>query len=556
MIEFDNVSFAYTPASSPVLSGLSCLIAEGQLALLAGVTGAGKSTMLRMVNGLVPHFSGGQMSGQVLVNQVSTRQRPPRYWANLVGYVPQEPAASFVTEHVESELAYGMTQLGVASNIMRARVEETLDLLGIAELRDRPLVDLSGGQAQRVAIGAALAAGPTILVLDEPTSALDPTAAEEVLAIIARLVHDLGMTVLLAEHRLERAIQFADQLLYLDSNGFVSQGEPAEVAQQLPIAPPIVELGRLAGWQPLPTSVRQARRQAESLRKRLPTAALPAGQPAVSANAAASPPHIADTTSPQPPVVEVRNLSVCYGPIVAVDNVSFQLPAGRVTAIMGRNGSGKSSLLWAIRGVGPRSSGQVLINGQDPAQVHPHQARQLAALVPAEPGDLLYLDSVAAELGHGQAAVVLARIAPQIDLAAHPRDLSEGERLCLALALQLVANPAVVLLDEPTRGLDYQAKTALTGVLRGLAGEGCAVVLVTHDVEFAAGVADHVLTMAEGQIVTDGAARQALTASPALAPQVARILGLEWQCLTVDDVRQALGMDTPTQPTAVLPTAG
>src|SRR5581483_1549449 len=234
-----------------------------------GRTGVGKSTLLGAINGLVPHFTGGTLAGRVTVAGRDTRTHPPRELADVVGVVGQDPVAGFVTDTVEEELAYGMEQLGVPPDVMRKRVEETLDLLGLADLRYRALHEISGGQQQRVAIGAVLTVHPKVLVLDEPTSALDPTAAEEVLAAITRLVHDLGVTVVLAEHRLERVVQYADTVIHLPGDGTVADGLPAEILRHTSVAPPVVDLGRLAGWQPLPLSVRDARRAAGRLRQEL-----------------------------------------------------------------------------------------------------------------------------------------------------------------------------------------------------------------------------------------------------------------------------------------------
>ncbi|RMI26792.1 ABC transporter ATP-binding protein, partial [Streptomyces triticirhizae] len=277
MIDFDAVSFHYPDAAEPVLRDVELHLAEGELCLVAGRTGVGKSTLLGAVNGLVPRFTGGRLAGRVSVAGQSTADRPPQEFAALVGVVGQDPLAGFVTDTVEEELAYAMEQLAVPPEVMRKRVEETLDLLGIAELRHRALRTLSGGQQQRVAIGSVFTTLPQVLVLDEPTSALDPTAAEEVLAAVLRLVHDLGTTVLIAEHRMERVLQYADRLLYLPGDGTVREGPPQELLPEMEVAPPVVELGRVAGWSPLPLSVRDARRHAPALRRRLAGQGPPAG---------------------------------------------------------------------------------------------------------------------------------------------------------------------------------------------------------------------------------------------------------------------------------------
>jgi energy-coupling factor transport system ATP-binding protein len=422
-----------------------------------------------------------------------------------------------------------MEQLAIGPAAMRTRMEETLDLLGLADLRHRALPALSGGQQQRVAIGAALTAHPRVLVLDEPTSALDPTSAEDVLAAITRLVHDLGVTVVLAEHRLERVVQYADRIVYLAGEGRVEEGQPAGILARAQVRPPIVELGRLAGWKPLPLSVRDARRLAPELRRRLPDA------PPVPARPAR--PGGDSLVEDRQPALTARGIVVRYGPVIAVRAVDLTLRAGECTALMGRNGSGKSSLLWALQGTGSRAAGTVRVGdaGADPARLSPARARRLVGLVPQTPADLLYLDTVEAELdeadrdvsdspGPATARDILDAIAPGIPGDAHPRDLSAGQQLALVLAIQLTAAPSVILLDEPTRGLDYQAKASLTGVLDALAARGHAIVVATHDVEFVTRACDRVVVMAEGEIVTDGPTATVLTASPTFAPQVAKVL--------------------------------
>ncbi|MGI8666365.1 MAG: ABC transporter ATP-binding protein [Jatrophihabitans sp.] len=543
MIDFDRVTITYAGVERPVLRDVDLRVDEGELCLVVGRTGAGKSTLLGAINGLVPHFTGGTLAGTVRVDGRSTADHPPRELADLVGVVGQDPLASFVTDTVEEELAYGMEQLAVPPPVMRKRVEETLDLLGLADLRHRALHELSGGQQQRVAIGSVLTAHPRILVLDEPTSALDPTAAEEVLAAITRLVHDLGVTVLLAEHRLERVVQYADRVLYLSGDGSVRDGTPAEVFRTSRVAPPVVQLGRLAGWQPLPMSVRDARRAAGPLRAELAGRILPAAITSFAQGRT---------------VLTARRLLVRYGEVTAVRELDLTLVAGQVTALMGRNGSGKSSLLWALQGSGPRQGGTVEVRdstmatghaGPDPKRLTASQARRLVGLVPQTPTDLLYLDTVAAELaqadqesglaGNQSARQILDQLAPGIEDASNPRDLSEGQKLALVLAVQLAAAPAIVLLDEPTRGLDYQAKQALGRIVELLAEQGRSIVISTHDVEFVAGSADRVVVLADGDVVADGPTTEVIVASPAFAPQTAKILApLEY--LTVAQVAGAL----------------
>lgn len=527
VVELRDVSFAYESNGPDVLTGVNFTLHEGEVVLVSGRTGSGKSTLLGMFNGLVPHFSGGTLRGDVLINGVSIIGTAPRELAGTIGFVPQDPLASFVGTNVEEELAYGMEQLGLDPQTMRRRVEETLDLLSIAHLRRRSLRTLSGGQQQRVAIGAVLTTHPQLLVLDEPTSALDPMAAEEVLATITRLAHDLALTVVIAEHRMERVIPFVDRIAVVES-GRVRLGTPQEMLIDSPVAPPIVELGRLANWSPLPLSVRDARKLAR-------TEPLTLGESLRAEHRAGA------------QVLTAKNITVSYGSKVAINDVNLELNRGEILALMGRNGCGKSSLMWALQGTGKRNGGRVQVDGTDPADVNADMARTLVGLVPQTASDLLYLESVAEECAAadrqagseaGTARALLDRLALGIDPTKHPRDLSEGQRLALVLAIVLSAEPLVLLLDEPTRGLDYSAKRGLADMLADLSGRGHSIMLSTHDVEFVAHVADRVMVMADGDVVSEGPATEVLRESPAFAPQVSKILGSDW--LTVEDVRAAV----------------
>jgi energy-coupling factor transport system ATP-binding protein len=530
VIQLRDIGFRYD--QHEVLRHVDLTLEEGELVLVSGRTGVGKSTLLGVVTGLVPRFTGGVLTGDVLLDGVSIVDQPPRERAHLVGYVGQDPLAGFVADTVEEELAYGMEQLGVAPETMRRRVEETLDLLGIADLRARDLRTLSGGQQQRVAIGSVLTMHPRVLVLDEPTSALDPTAAEDVLATITRLVHDLGLTVLLAEHRLERVVPFADRICLVTGDGGIRVDEPRRVLADSPVAPPLVELGRLVGWDPLPLTVRDARRLARSL----PTLTPPGHAPVRAPGAG--------------PLLAARGVTVVHDATVAVRELDLTLTAGCVTVLMGRNGSGKSSLIWALQGTGRRRSGTLDVVGDDPAALVPAERRTHVGLVPQTAADLLYLETVAdecaaadtgAEAGTGTCRGLLDRLAPGIDETIHPRDLSEGQRLALALAIVLTARPPVVLLDEPTRGLDYAGKAELARIVTDLAADGRAILLATHDVEFAAHVADEVVVMAEGEVVSGGSPQRVLAESPSFAPQVTKVLGPPW--LVVEEVAAALATE-------------
>lgn len=531
MIQYSDFTLAYSSSTdpdllaAPVLDGIDATIDEGDLVLVIGRTGCGKTTLLRTLNGLVPYFSGGYVSGELTIAGRSIRNCRPRDLAETVGFVGQNPVLGFVTDRVEDEIVYGLEQLGLDPRAMRKRVEETLDLMGIAELRDRALMELSGGQQQRVAIASVLAAQPRIVVLDEPTSALDPTVAHDVLSAITTLVEEVGLTVVLAEHRLERVMHVADKIIWLPGDGSLEMGDPANILNRCDITPPLTTFSRAMGWDGVETTVRDSRRR---LRRE----------------------HIEVSARPTPPVptsdeivLGVENLTVTYGDLTAVDSIDLDVYAGQIVAVMGRNGSGKSSLLWALQTVQP-SRGRIEIDGKDPHRLTATQLAAVISMVPQSANDLLYLPTVARELEQadkesgveaGSAAGVLESLGAHLDPDANPLDLSEGQRLALVLAIQLAARPRVLLLDEPTRGLDYSMKAELARIVRHFKDQGTTVLIATHDVEFAAHTCERVVLMAQGEIIADGTTREILTSSPSFAPQVAKIC-FPAQVLTIDEL--------------------
>ena len=515
MISFNNVSLIYPHSVRTIFENLSFTIEEGEMVLVIGATGSGKSSLLRLINGLVPHHTGGILAGDITVDGLSTTTTKPGGLAHLIGIVGQNPANGFVTDTVEEELVFGMEALNFAPEIMRKRVEEILDLLSLAHLRTRAISTLSGGEQQRVAIGSALVMHPKVLVLDEPTSALDPIAAEEVLSILHRLVHDLGLTVVISEHKLERVIGFADRIIAISPNGNAVIDLPEQILKNSPIAPPIVHLARALNLDSVGTSVREVRRMTTHLRDFTPLENIDR--------------HVLDKV-----VVEVEKVSHSYGEKIALRSVSLDFHAGEITAVMGRNGAGKSTLFKSIVGYHRPSAGSIRVLGEDPAKLKGAARLSRIGYIPQEPSDLLIHTSVAQEcsasdrdngLPQGSTIEFLARLTPTVSPESHPRDLSEGQRLSLVLAIILCSEPDILIMDEPTRGLDYQAKATLVDTLISYARNlGKCVLIATHDVELVAEVADRVVFIADGDVVADGQTIDVLLASPAFAPQVAKVM--------------------------------
>ncbi|MCC7021862.1 MAG: ATP-binding cassette domain-containing protein [Thermomicrobiales bacterium] len=538
IIAFESVTYAYPESAAPALREIDWRVAPGEFVTITGPSGSGKSTLLRCLNGLTPHFSGGTFDGAVTVAGHDTRRYTPRALARVTGFVFQDPEAQFVTSRVDDELAFGMEQLGVPPLTMRKRVEEVLDLLGIAALRDREIATLSGGERQRVAVAAALALQPEILALDEPTSQLDPWGAEEVLAALTRLNDDLGLTIVLAEHRLERVVSHADRLTLLDRAGHIaSEGRPRDVlaGADPAILPALLALGRQLDWQPLPLTVKEGR---AAQRRDAAVGRLPAP----------APPDPPAATGPA--IVALQRVSAGWGQRKVLREIDLEVRPGELVALMGRNGSGKTTLLRLVAGLHRPASGRVLLEGADTARLHPADIAQTTGYLPQNPSALFFAETLRDELAftlkHKRGAVA----DPEVTLAAlglahalerNPRDLSGGERERAALAAVLVGAPRVLLLDEPTRGMDAARKRALATTLAQLREEGVAILLATHDVELVAEVATRVVLIGDGRVVADGGPRAVLSGSLTFATAINKLYGGGF--LTPDDILAGFGRD-------------
>jgi energy-coupling factor transporter ATP-binding protein EcfA2 len=546
---------------TPTLNDISLELPEGELILLIGPSGAGKSTLLRCLNGLVPHFSGGALRGNVRVKGLDPVVATPRMLSRHVGFVFQDPEAQFVTDRVEDEIAFALENAAMPPQAMRVRVEETLELLGLTPLRDRPLKQLSGGERQRVAIAAALALRPSILVLDEPTSQLDPKSAEDVLNSLVRLNHDLGLTVILAEHRLERVLPYVDNIIYLPDDGSpVIFDDARTVMQQVDLAPPLVRVSKSLGWQPLPLTIKEGLRFSRTW--------LAEQRQAIDA----PPRHRRHIAYAGASFLQARQVKVRYGGQEVLGGVDLDVRSGEIVVLMGRNGAGKTTLLRSLVGLVRPQSGEIRVDGK------PNRGRDVADIcrqvgyLPQDPNTLLFAESVGEELavtlrnhgmeigglGDGQTgqganlqspnlqssssqspnlsiAALLKRLNLLDKVDAYPRDLSVGERQRVALAAVTVTRPGALLLDEPTRGLDYAAKRELERLLHGWRDDGMAILVVTHDVELAAAIADRVILMSQGEIIAEGEAAEVMATSPLFAPQIAKLFpATGW--LTTDDV--------------------
>jgi energy-coupling factor transport system ATP-binding protein len=540
-LSFERVSYRYPGVDRPALHDVSLSLAPGEFCLLAGLSGSGKSTLLRAACGLAPHFHGGRFGGRVRLAGLDTREHAPARLGAFVGALFQDPETQLVTSSVRAELSLALESRGEGATAVARGVEEVALALGIDALLDRSTHELSGGEKQRAALGAALAGRPQIVLLDEPTSQLDPVAGDELIGLLRRLNQEWETTVVLAEHRLERCLAGADRVIALDGGRVACDGSPEQFMQWAAahapaLQTPAAKLFALSDLHPAPVGVKQARaelrrrgllpHEREPARDAMPAAPRPASRRAGGRITGARRRRSLSALALRGVWHELRD-----GPAI-LRGVDLVVAPGESVALMGRNGAGKSTLLRHAAGLLAPTRGSVDSAGR-------------VALLLQHPGDYFIHERVDEEASaHALASVGLSAMA-----ARHPRDLSGGERQRLALAI--VTDPdapaAVLALDEPTRGMDRQAKADLAGELRGRAEQGQAVIVATHDPEFAAACADRAVLLADGRVVADGPTCELLAGGWYFATETARILGGAGGALLPEQGAELLRRDTAVE---------
>ncbi|MGB2757537.1 MAG: ATP-binding cassette domain-containing protein [Acidimicrobiia bacterium] len=518
LIEIDNLTFAY-PESEPCLTNVSSAVETGEVLLLVGAAASGKSSFLRAIPGLIPNSSGGTISGQVTTAGRRTQDVEPAAFAGIIGFIHQEPGEGFIADGVDAELRFGLVQLGLSERAIERRIDEATDLMALGSLRGRRLSECSGGERQRVALAAALSMAPTVLLADEPTGALDPGAADDFIDAMHRVNEDLGTTIVVAEHRLERFLPRGVQALHLERGRVVAQGALQRLIAEVPCIPMVVQLARLRGWSEIPLTVRDARELASH-------------DHGLHAQTVRTP----DET-PGPTLIRARGLTVSLRAQAspALNHVSIEVAEGSCIGVLGRNGSGKTTLLRALAGIIPIVQGEI-----------DRCADTTVGYVTHDPSSLFTERTLRGELERTRALRSLAPDSELVDrwlnlvrlshvASRSARTLSGGQRIRAAMATIGVAEDRVLALDEPTRGLDADGQAVLRDVVAYTRSRGGAVLLATHDLELIASLADRIITMSNGRISDEGTPREILTTG-LLRPALARIVP---DALTLADIPPA-----------------
>lgn len=522
----EDLTYYYPGEDKPALDHISLEIGAGEFVLLLGPSGCGKSSLIRCLNGLIPDFYGGRIGGRVLFQGENTGSREERNrLLRQVGIVFQDPEEQLVMTSVEKEIAFGLENLGVAPAEMKRRIAEVVDFLNIGDIKNSSTLMLSGGQKQKVALASTLVMQPKALLLDEPTSQLDPICAEELFNTVKRINEEMGMTIILVEQRLERCFHLADRIIYLEEGRIEKDADPRDFARwavtnRPDFLPPISKFFASRS-KDVPLTVKEGRELLSKI------------------NHVKVGPAIGDTIAPfdrkaAAKMAEAKRIWFSYEADKPVlKSLSTVFEKGQFTAILGQNGAGKSTLLKTLNALLKPQRGNVFLDGQDLSKSRAEELSGKVGYLSQNPNDYLFNDTVEEEILFSLKSLgkaddgILEELLDRMDLRdcrkKNPRELSGGQKQRVALASVLASRPEILLIDEPTRGLDIVLKKKLGLLLLELQKQGMTIILVTHDVEFVSEFSQRVLVLFDGEVVADNDKHQVLSKGMFYAGQMNRL---------------------------------
>lgn len=550
IFELNNFTYYYPRHSQPALNQVRLKVDEGEFLLLTGRSGSGKSTLARALCGLVPDFYGGSVSGDILYQGTSLGKWTKSQLAQQIGIVFQEPDSQLLFRNVERDIAFGLENLGLPNSLMQRRVAEMMDFLNLNALRKRDSNTLSGGEKQKIVLAGVLAMNPQVLILDEPTSQLDPVAAGEFLKLVKDLNDEYAITIILIEQRLEQSFTLADRVVILEAGKIIFQGDSREelrwaAEQSYPLMPVIPAI--FAGFTntDLPLTVKEGRKLLSGFAL-TPYSALPHrenedGKPGqiqpggvfksgqnMSPGERSSRPN----RDQGKPLVEIKRLSFAYPHgDQALRDLNLNIWPGECVALVGANGAGKSTLLQITAGLLPAYSGHIRVGDYSGKELKAEKVNRLLAYLPQSLDNFFLADTVSqdialsSQIAASEVEFWLGKMNLQEFREDDPRKLSTGEKHRVAMAAVLASNPDLILLDEPTTGIDGEQKKEIGKLLLTLCQQGKSVLLVTHDIDFASEYAGRLVFMHNGTILADGPVQEVMAGNTFYTSQAARLFG-------------------------------
>jgi len=551
MIEICNLNFSYFGKTFEALKDINLKISKGEFVLLTGLSGSGKSTLIRVINGLIPNFYGGRISGSVKVLDMNVFEQKPRNLAQKIGMVFQNPENQLFMNNVESELVFGLENIKLSKSEINNRLNDTIELLGLELLRKRAINSLSGGEKQKVAIGAILAMQPEILILDEPTSELDPKSAEEILQVVRNLNRKLGITVILIEHRIDRVIEYVDRLIIMKEGQIIQDGKPKQIYNEENnsikfFVPPVIKLFLeirkhkkiLLKYNITPNDIPiNVYESSKILKEFFEDLTVDEGYTKYYQQ---NKEHYMQKFLNTDPLVEFKNVNFEYEKNNNIlSNINFKAYPGEFIAIIGDNGAGKTTFLKLFNGLLRPKKGLIKINEKNVKSSSVAQISRDVGYIFQNPSIQFYQDTVKEELEvvlknfkiqSENAKELLKEYSERLDLKSllsiYPRYLSYGEQQRTVLASMLVVQPKILLMDEPTHGMDSLQKDHFFNYLDEYRKKGNLVILVTHDIESLTKYPERILFLSDGKIILDDLSNNVLSHPKAsqFSPQINRLI--------------------------------
>ena len=551
VFELNNFTYYYPRHSNPALGQVSLEVGEGEFLLLTGRSGSGKSTLARALCGLVPDFYGGSVSGDIFYKGVPLDKWTKSQLARHIGIVFQEPDSQLFYRNVERDIAFGLENLGLPNSFMQRRVAEVMDFLNLNSLRKRDSNTLSGGEKQKIVLAGVLAMNPQVLILDEPTSRLDPVAAGEFLKLVKDLNDEFAITIILIEQRLEQSFTLADRIIVMDAGNIIFQGDSREelswaAEQNYPLMPVIPAIFTEFTDKDLPLTVKEGRKQLSGFalspyppvpyredEHRKPGQVQPGvvnkSDKVMSSGGRSRTPE----GNGAKPLVEIKRLSFTYSHgEQALRDVNLNIWPGECVAMAGANGAGKSTLLQVMAGLISPYNGYVRVGDYSGKELKAEKVNRLLAYLPQNLDSFFLADTVFQDIALSKIAASdagsgfwLEKMNLQGLQNEDPRKLSTGEKHRVAMAALLESNPDLILLDEPTTGIDGEQKKEIGKLLLDLCRQGKSVLLVTHDIDFASEYAGRLVFMHSGTILADGSIQEIIAGNTFYTSQVARLFG-------------------------------